>query len=638
MGVDSKLGKSTRGGRVPKQSAKVAEAAAHAAAAVAERTKTPPRARRAQPSAAAAAAAAVDGSTTSTIDNTKGSSVDNDTCVEMERLREQLRAAQEDKATAQAAAKQLQEEQRQLQTEHARTLGELQGQGALVEHLTEQARGHSDELARATTEAATGAAETMRSTVAASEAARVQLQATLERERREFEAKLEEAHAEGLAQGRAEAPPAPAPAPAPVAQEEPEEEVPQVMDALAAATLPNAAEPAGLGRASPAPAAPAGPSRKKKRTQAQCAPPKRRPAAGAAKQRKYKPYAKHDHKTPQGVFTPKREDFEAVGWFKDIGVKDKDSLKRKIGQFNCQNRGVADNEDAVRKATAQAGYKADGVIALLWCEEAGRQGWWTPGDVESLFRFMERTTWTDMVPKAGAKRYFNQNHRVACLFWGNIITDYASFQAEANTNAARKARGYVTGVKELHVMYVAMQGGLVLPPLPEPPVTAAAGASRAAGKKRAPPTRKARAAPAAKRPARGSSADSSDEDEEGSDSDEYSEHSEDSAGESSSEEEEDDEAEEEEAPAEAPVEEDSSDEEEEELSEYEQQRLRNIASNKAVLVGLGLAKPDETMPQSEAEEEDEDDEAAATAAAVSPAAPPPSSAAAAFFRAMAGRG
>ena len=530
-------------------------------------------------------------------------------------------------------AQELQEEQLQLQKEHARTVGELQGQGTLVEHLSEQARGHSDELARAAAEATE---ETKRRADAANQEARAQLEAQLEAMRREFEAKLEAARAEGVAQGRAQA------APAPVAQEaraedqeeEEEEEEEEVEEAAAVAAV-----------AAPAPAPEAGPSRSKKtRTPTaskKCTPPKGVAAAGVTKPRKYKVYVHNAKLQPQQQPSATADAFGQVPWFAHMGVTNKTDLQARMAQFDIQKRNVTDPKK-VQHAKAQSSYKAQGIVALLWCEEAGRQEWWETGNVESLLRFMERTTWSDMAPKAGTKRYFNQDHRVACLFWGDVITDYASFQNKANEYAVRKARGYVTGTRLLREMYVAWKGGVELPPLPDPPGLAAA-APRAAGKKRAAPARP-RAAPARKKPEREAPADSSDEDEdgEGSDSDAYSEHSEDSAGDSSSEEdssdeegEEGEEAQEEEAQEEEAQEE----EEEEELSEYEQQRLRNIAANKRRLVALGLEEPEEEMPESEAEASDSDEAAAAAAAAaaVSPAAPAPTTAAAAFFRAMAGR-
>ena len=138
-------------------------------------------------------------------------------------------------------------------------------------------------------------------------------------------------------------------------------------------------------------------------------------------------------------------DFGSVPWFAEMGVPDQKGL---LAEFDVRKRSVMDPQK-VKDAHAQCSFKAKGVLALLWCDEAGRQGWWTPGDVDGMFRFLEAKSAPDMGP---GKRFYNQDHRVCCLFCRQV-TDYASFQADENVYAARKARGYMTGVRLAHEMY-----------------------------------------------------------------------------------------------------------------------------------------------------------------------------------------
>ena len=160
--------------------------------------------------------------------------------------------------------------------------------------------------------------------------------------------------------------------------------------------------------------------------------------------------------------------FEGVPFFDHFQIRDAKQLKDKLAAFLIARDPDVNTPGKRRTTTNQAKFKADNFVTLLWFKAPGDPLPYEPGDVDGFFAFFDRHRGhTDM----GKNRtYFNHDHRVCAWLWPSVVSNYASFKADANKYVARQARGFMTGVRAVHGLYEIWKGEASWPNVERSPV------------------------------------------------------------------------------------------------------------------------------------------------------------------------
>jgi len=162
--------------------------------------------------------------------------------------------------------------------------------------------------------------------------------------------------------------------------------------------------------------------------------------------------------------------FRGIAFFEHFGVHSYRTLQAKLAEFLIARDPNTNTEEKRRTATNQAKYKADNFMMLLWLDPPGTPQPYSPGNVDEFFGFFVEKLDHDDMGREDSHAFVNHAHRVAHWIWPSHVKDHKSFLLVDNRYVARRARGFMTGVRAMHGLYEIWKGKAGWPDVARNPV------------------------------------------------------------------------------------------------------------------------------------------------------------------------